>query len=903
MKIRNRALLGTAVICFATPGFAQSATTQEDSAQAAGTVASSQQDSTQSSQTPAPADRGVAETSTTAAPEQEGIGEIIVTAQRREENLQRVPISVSAFGAEDIKDKGLTELSRLEGLVPGFTFGRSGVEARPAIRGVRTENVGINADTTIGFFIDGIYQSRTSQGTLGFVDLERVEIQRGPQGTLYGRNTFGGNISLVTAQPRLNVVQLGTDVTIGSNNLLRASAFGNAPLGETVALRLVAGYEKSDGFVKNVRLDDNDLFDDNNRYLRASVLFEPNNRLKVTLKGEYASRKGAGGSAFGYKLIGTYFHVPSNQQLFNATPLLFSTRPSVQDGVIDAPLTIDAGQPIFARDDPYRVDNDFRADLQLRNKALTANVTYDLGPVALRSITGYIDFKTTRTQDTDFSGNQIGADLQYTAAKTFSQELQVVSGRGGPLDYVAGVYYFDDKLEDAFINQQFPQIIRNVQPNITRPAAGGFFSRNEGRTKSLAGYAQATYAFSDQLKFTAGGRYTRDRKDFRFANANSVLPLVNGLPVGTAITFDTLDIRIPESAYGSEGAATNCTYTTLPAPQPGFQCLASNTAVFTGATLNTAVFKKFTYRLAVDFQATPSNLLYASVANGFNSGGFNGSQAAVAAGAQTFQPQVVTAFEVGSKNRFFDRTLQLNLAAFYNRYSSLQEQRQIPVANTTTSIIENSGKARSYGAELEAIWKPVNPLTLTAALSYLNARYTEYNGPLPFGTSILVAAAGAPATILNGVTIAPAGQQRLFAPGYDCSPITGTGGAGQPGLAFACDLGGNRIAHSPTYSGALSAQYDIDLGGAGTLSPYAQLNFSSFFFGQPVNSILDRQEGFAKLDLRLTWDIDERFSVQGFVTNVTNKATATRFVFGGGGGLQASFAPPRLWGIRGSVRF
>ncbi len=889
MKIRNRALLGTAVICFATPGYAQSTTTTQDSAQSSATEASTQPDSAQSS--------------AAAAPQDGGIAEIVVTAQRREENLQRVPISVSAFTTEDIKARGLTDVSRLEGLVPGFTFGRSGVEARPAIRGVRTENVGINADTTIGFFIDGIYQSRTSQGTLGFVDLERIEVQRGPQGTLYGRNTFGGNISLVTAQPRLKVVELGTDVTIGSNNLVRASAFGNAPIGDTLALRLVAGYEKSDGFVKNVRLDDNDLFDDNNRYLRASLLFEPNDRLSVTLKGEYASRKGAGGSAFGYKLIGTYFHVPSNQQLFNATPLLFSTRPGVRDGVIDAPLTIDAGQPIFARDDPYRIDNDFRADLKLRNKALTANITYDLGPVSLKSITGYIDFKTTRTQDTDFSGNQIGADLQYTAAKTFSQEFQIVSGRGGPLDYVAGVYYFNDKLEDAFVNQQFTQIIRNVTPNITRPAAGGFFSRNEGHTKSLAGYAQASYAVTDQLKFTAGGRYTRDRKDFRFANANSVLPLVNGLPVGTAINFNTLNIPIPDSAFGSEGAPTNCTYTTLPAPQPGFQCLASNTTVFTGATLDTAVFKKFTYRLGVDYQLTPSNLLYASVANGFNSGGFNGSQAAVAAGAATFQPQVVTAFEAGSKNRFFDRTLQLNLAAFYNRYSSLQEQRQIPVANTTTSIIENSGKARSYGAELEAIWKPVSPLTLTAALSYLNARYTEYNGPLPFGTSILVPAPGAQATILNGITIAPAGQQRLFAPGYDCSPISGTGGSGQPGLAFSCDLSGNRIAHSPSFSGAVSAQYDFDLGSAGTLSPYAQLNFSSFFYGQPVNSVLDRQKGFAKLDLRLTWDINEKFSVQGFVTNVTNKATATRFVFGGGGGLQASFAPPRLWGLRGSARF
>jgi iron complex outermembrane receptor protein len=268
MSIRSRALLGTAVICIATPGYGQSTTTQQDRAQTSETAASTQQDSAQSAETAASTQQGAAQPSEAAAPQEGGIAEIIVTAQRREENLQRVPISVSAFTSEEIRARGLTDLSRLEGLVPGFTFGRSGVEARPAIRGVRTENVGINADTTIGFFIDGIYQSRTSQGTLGFVDLERVEVQRGPQGTLYGRNTFGGNISLVTAQPRLSVFELGTDVTIGSNNLVRATAFGNAPLGDTLALRLVAGYEKSDGFVKNVRLDDNDLFDADDRYLR-----------------------------------------------------------------------------------------------------------------------------------------------------------------------------------------------------------------------------------------------------------------------------------------------------------------------------------------------------------------------------------------------------------------------------------------------------------------------------------------------------------------------------------------------------------------------------------------------------------------------------------------------------------
>lgn len=832
-----------------------------------------------------------------------GIGEIIVTAQRREENLQDVPISVSAFGAEQIAKIGINDVSRLEGLVPGFTFGRSGVDARPAIRGVRTESVDVNADTTIGFFIDGIYQSRSSQGALGFIDLERVEVQRGPQGTLYGRNTFGGNISVVTAAPSTEGFMGGADITFGSYNQVRVTGFMNAPLGDTVAVRLAGGYEMSDGFVENINPAGGNLFDDDNSYFRAAIKFEPSDALTATFKFDYASRGGNGGSAFGYKLVGSYFYVPTNTQLFNATPVILNTRGGNRDGVIDAPLTIDAGVPLFAAGNPYLIDNDYQGSLDLKNYSGTANIAYDFGAVTFRSITGYSDFKTTRTQDNDFSGNQIGVDYQFTSAETFSQELQLLSNGSGPLEYVIGAYYFKDKLNGTFISQQFPQIIRNVTPNITRPTGSGFYQQLQAETRSLAFYGQASYSLSEQLKLTGGIRWTRDNKDFRFANANAVLPLVGGTTIdATAITLATGPI--PESSFGVMGGATNCTYVTIPLPQPGFQCLAANTTIFNGATFNTATFEKVTWRVGLDYQATDDNLLYVSASTGFSSGGFNGSQAAAALGRQTFAPQTVTAFEIGSKNRFADNTIQLNISAFYNRYSNLQEQRQIPVGNTTLSIIENSGRARSYGVEFEAIWRPVDALTINASFAYLNARYTQYDQvAAPFGTSILIPDALAPATIVNGVTVAPAGQRRLFAVGYDCGLIPGTGGVGQPGAAYGCNLAGNRIAHSPEYSGSVSIQYDIDLGSAGKLTPYAQLNFSGAFFGQAINSVLDRQPAFAKLDLRLTWEFDERFSLQAFVTNVTNEATATRFVYGGGGNLQASYAPPRLWGLRGSVKF
>ena len=837
------------------------------------------------------------------AAESSGIEEIIVTAQRREENLQDVPISVSAFNASEIAKKGLTDISRLEGLVPGFTFGRSGVDARPAIRGVRTENVDVNADTTIGFFIDGIYQSRSSQATLGFVDLERVEVQRGPQGTLYGRNTFGGNISIVTAQPSVDEAMGGGDITVGSNAQIRVTGYVNAPLGDTVAIRLAGGYEKSNGYVKNINPAGGNLFDDDNTYFRAAIMFKPDDRLTATFKFDHASRGGAGGSAFGYKLVGSYFYVPTNSALFNATPVILNTRGGNRDGVVDAPLTIDAGVPLFAPGNPYLIDNDYRGSLDLKSYSGTSNVAYDFGPVTFKSITGYSDFKTTRIQDTDFSGNQIGADYQFTSAKTFSQEVQLLSNGKGPFEYVVGAYYFKDKLNGTFINEQFPQIIRNVTPNITRPKAGGFYSQLRAETRSLAFYGQASYALTEQLKLTGGIRWTRDSKDFQFANAHAILPLVGAAVDTTAITLATGPI--PDSSFGVMGGTTNCTYVTIPLPRPGFQCLATNTTIFNGATFNTATFEKVTWRVGLDYQVADQNLLYASASTGFSSGGFNGNQNAAARGRETFAPQVVTAFEIGSKNRFADNTIQLNLSAFYNRFSALQEQRQIPIGNTTLSITENSGKARSYGVELEAVWRPVDALTLNASFAYLNAKYTQYDQvAAPFGTSLLVPDATATApTVVNGVTIAPAGQRRLFAVGYNCGLIPGTGGAGQPGAAYGCDLKGNRMAHSPEYSGSVSVQYDIDLGNAGKLSPYAQLNFSGAFFGHPINSILDRQPAFAKLDLRLTWEYDERFSVQAFVTNVTNKATATRFVYGGGNNLQASYAPPRLWGLRGSVKF
>ena len=836
---------------------------------------------------------------------------ITVTANRRVEDQQKVGVSVTALTGEALAERNVNDLQAMEGLVPGFTFGRSGVDARPAMRGVRTENVAVNGDTTIGFFVDGIYKSRAQQAMLGFVDVERLEIQRGPQGTLFGRNTFGGNIVITTNAPQLRTTEGSFNATFGNYGKKRADGAFNLPLGDKAAVRLAAVVERADGWVKNDFNPDAALFDQDLKYLRGSLRLQPASGVDIVLRADVSNVGGRGGSAFGYKLIGLYIDPASCQPLYNASFTAINSRGTLRDAVNDCTRTVGAGAgtganaagtgvdlgiPLFKPGDFYRINNDYRSMLKTKDRNLSAEASLRLPNFTLKSITGYADFESTRSQDGDFSSSATAYDQQRTAAKTLSQEFQILSEGTGPLGYVAGVYLFRDELEGEFINQQVPRTIRStaVPTPISLPQNGaGFYDFQRPETNSAAIYGQVSLRINEAFSVTGGLRHTRDTKAFRFANANSVLPLNSaGAPNGTLITLATPAPQ--DSAFGSVGV-TNCTGSNA---QPGFNCLpGTNTLV--GATYNDATFSKTTGRLSADWRVGPANLLYASLSNGFRSGGFNSGQALES--ARTFKPETVNALEIGAKNRFLDNTLQVNVAAFTNRYSELQEQRQIPIGATTVTIVFNAAKARANGLELETTWRATPAFTLGGSLSLLDAKYTSFpDVALPFGTSVLIAdpTQVTPQTDANGIVIAPTGQRRVFAPGYDCRVLPGTGGTGQPAAAFGCDLTGKRVPYSPETQIGAYIKYDIGLGSWGTLTPLVQLNYSSGYFGQSANSEAERQGAYTKADIKLNWRVSDTLALQAFVDNVGDKQTLTRFVWGGGPGLQASAAPPRTFGLR-----
>jgi iron complex outermembrane receptor protein len=723
-----------------------------------------------------------------------GIQDIIVTAQRRAENLQDVPLAVTALDADALAKNDIRDLSRVEVLTPGFSFGKSGSDARPAIRGVRTENVSSSGDPTIGFFVDNVYRSRASQANEPFVDVERVEVQRGPQGTLYGRNTFGGNVTISSATPR-NTLAAGGSLLYGSYDRMRGDAFINIPVTEGVQLRFSGLREKMDGYVKGTT-DNLDIMDRNTTYARATLRVAPTDAVEAIFRYSYWKETGTGGGAFGYRVGGILVNPTTGRFDINGQPYqLRYDLPRNGTPLLD-------GIPIDQRKLFYPGDTKLEQDLQ--QHSLSANISVELGPVVIRSITGYTDYEVFRNADNDFSLRLGAVDAQEDKLETFSQELQIASAdNAARFQWIAGLFYYNDDITTSFFSS-CPTGARNTPSCV--------FAAGLPRTRSHAAFGQASYwLIPDRLRFTAGVRYTEDKKLVRRANA-TLSPnqrILDVLPTGQEI-----DLR----------------------------------------------FDRTTYRVNGEYHLTDQNMIYATYSTGFRSGGFNAGVFTNPALQGAFGPEDVDAYEIGSKNRFLDNRLQLNISAYRNNFTNLQVQNQFlittPTGTTTTSIILNAAEAHSQGIEIELEAVPVKNLNIAVSGTLMEAKFDDYrNVPAPSNYSGFL------------------------------------------------DLSGNDIPYAPSWKFTGLLSYDIELGTSGTITPQATLLWSDGYFNTDNNTVLDRQDSFAKLDLRLGWTSgDERFSAEAFVNNVTNKITLNRGTFGSRG-LNTSYDAPRMYGVRVGAKF
>jgi iron complex outermembrane receptor protein len=884
------------------------------------------------------------------APEQDtqttgAVDDIVVTAQRREESLQDVPLSIVAIGREELANRNVVDASRLEQIAPGLRLGRSGADLRPAIRGIYTESIQGNADPRIGFYIDEIYQSRTSQTGVPFVDLERVEVQKGPQGTLYGRNSYGGNIALATAKPS-DRIEGGVSMLVGNYDRVLADGYFNLPIADDLAVR-VAGYvERRDGFIKSVTAPGfADLDDRNQQYVRGSLRWAPaGSGLEIILRASHWNDDSKGNGTFNAKAIGQFidpklitapggtltvggatFTFPNG---YNGRSFQGEFRPfgTFRDGIPDF-NGIDIGYPVLG---PYLVLHDAPSRQKIRSTQLSAIINFDVSDsIRLRSITGYNTFDASRSTDNDGTAADYGIGYFLTENKAFSQELQLQSTGDGPLSYTIGGYYLNDEVPDAFLSgrtrnystanalatggyplyfgSNFTTLPSAGGPNpagpstafITPNASDAFNPLSWARTISYAAYGQVSYTFADRLTITGGLRYTVDDKDLRSALATPGVFAAAGTYIAYRPTTDF-----------------NRTCDGVTSADPVLSTAAPNIVANALTTrCGQKTFRYFTWRAAVDYKINEDVMVYASYSTGKHSGGFSYSPISNTAGQPLppYDTEGVTAYEVGMKGTFFDRKLQFNLAAFYNLFTDLQVQTSFPnplVPNSVITLLSNGAKSKAPGVDLSIVAVPIPRLRLNLSVNYLRAR----DDPFPVsvtnnGICGIVAPGGTCTTrpevqlgYLGGILPNPVSNPELFV------PILGANGqqvvAG--GVPQFTALGYNtpqRVQNTPDISAQFGMSYEAELGDGSKLVPEVQVLFSgNYLLSRAFPNYL--QEEYTKTELRLTYrTADDRLSLQAFVENLEDEATIGRVTVASGGGFAGSYAPPRTWGLRLGYRY
>jgi len=872
--------------------------------------------------------------------------QIVVTAQRRMEPLQAVPLSVSALSGAQIKNANVTTPERLEQLVPGLRMGRSGSDVRPAMRGTYTENVSATSDPRFGIYVDDIYQSRTSQ-VPPIVDLARVEVQKGPQGTLYGRNSFGGNLVFHSALPT-DQLEGGLDLSIGKFTRHRVEGFLNVPISEGIAVRFAGLTERTRGYVENIG-SGNDLGGESQKFLRGTVRIAPPSipALEVVLRASYTDLGGEGQGGFGQKFLGTLvdtslirapgqsvtyngitYALPLgfNGSSFTGTPLNVDSR--FRDGIPDV-NGADVGIPVPS--DPYKVNyagDIFRKGSQQQYSAI---INYDVGPVRLRSISSFADFDLIRTGNS-LTPVLLNYSYQQTLAKTYTQELQVLSNdeKSGPLQWIVGAYFFNDTARDrsvtnvnrdyatvtAPVGQQYYPFGFTLLPTLVPIGVGlnqrtGFdsFSAFEQKTRSTAAYGQLSYTLMEKLTLTGGLRYTRDEKSVLSSRFNTS-------PTGVDAYFahsidDPVDYAcggfIPANSISVSASATAV------AQAYNFVC-ANNTYSYSN------------YRLAADYKLNRDHMVYTSYSTGTHAGGFNSGAVGIG-GVPTllpFAPERVRAFEIGSKNTLFNRMLTLNAAAYINDYTDLHAQTSIPNPNSpltsVIALVQNVGKDRAYGLDLEAVLRPTRDLRMTMAYNYLNAKQIDYavntfnfGGGASFcggATPSCVAATGEGNTVQGTPFPNARTDPNRFVPVLDANGnqiISGgvpqvryvLAGTGRDGTKYTA-----KRAFSPEHTFQFGLAYTIGLGGAGTLTPEIQTYYNAGYILTDLTPEYGNNDAFTKTDLRVTYrSLDGTYTVQAFVNNIEDKATITRAVYSNHRSLLVTYAPPRSYGVTVGLRF
>jgi iron complex outermembrane recepter protein len=599
-----------------------------------------------------------------------GLEEIVVTARKREERLQETPIAITAFSAEGMEARGVQRVSDVAAFTPNVVFNTtaniasSNSIAVVYIRGVGQDDFTMAIDPGVGIYLDGVYIARSAGSVLEALDFERVEVLRGPQGTLFGRNTIGGAISITTRKPG---DELGGKFSaeLGKDAMRFFQGQVNIPVNPTLSIGLSVLSKQRDGYVKALQPGIKDFGDEDKLAGRASLRWTPSDNFEVNLAIDGTrQREQAAPLSLVAVNENALFTVLYNQSVGgDCFPVPNRNNPACYSQYyVRAPFETFADfkstNPLINNDIPLALSPQTLLDVWGISGSAEWNVT---DAFTLKSITAYRKTRSDYTRDTDMSPLPLAQAVQRGDYDQISQELQAL-GRSfdDKLKWILGLYYFKETGGSQDVVEFFVIPLRS----------GGRYKND-----SYAAFGQFTYDVTDQFSVTAGMRYTKDRK--RYTPDGVVLgPNFFGIPTGTRLS-------------------------------PQIEAKNFNSA--------------WTPYFNLSYRPTDAAMLYASFSKGFKGGGFTQRVFPPLPEVPAHRPETVEVYEAGFKTEWLDNRLRLNGAAFYNNYKDVQ----VLVNRGVAPVTENAATARIKGFELEATAVPMENMTIDASLGYVDAKYLE----------------------------------------------------------------------------------------------------------------------------------------------------------------------------------
>jgi len=790
---------------------------------------------------------------------EEDDGVIIVTATRRAEDVQDIPIAVTAVSPEQLERQGVVNVTQISQVSPSFSTSNAQNTAGTnvlRIRGVGTTSNNIGFESAVGIFIDGAYQSRPGVALSEFVDIERVEVLRGPQGTLFGRNTSAGALNITTKRPDLNEFGGFANATYGNFDNIGIQAAINAPLiQDTLALRVTGAYRKRDGFISVVNGPGNEIGRSNELdqfLLRGQLGYESAGGVKVRLIGDYSEING--------NCCAPVELLQSPLQTGGVFGLAGLGAAGGQFQPNGATTPFDITNAERALDDRI-ASQSFVPTNALNQWGITGEIEFPLGDNAdVIYIGSYREFNSRSTSDSDFTaldlfnvGNVNGAATNGdgTNIDTMTHELRIQGDAfGGALSWLVGAYYSNEDIDQtvfASLGSQWDQFVNAL----LIPSTGGFggaplalFSggTNPAGTSSTNRFTQDSKSFSvfthntlevvDGLKLTVGLRYSDESKDGAFqqiaSNPGACPGIVNNAAGGPLAVGQP---RIPGALIPTI-LITGCFPFVAPA-----DLAASAVLPLPRTFADTFEDEELIYTGKVSYEFAAPITVYASFTHGYKSGGFNLDTTAAIGGADPrFASEEVDAYEVGFKGKFIDNAVTLNVAAFIEEFTNFQ------VLEFTGAQFQtfNVPRAESVGVEIETVIRPSDNFTINGGLTIIDAKYPND-----------CATAADPLRVQN-----LCGAQLTNAP-----PVVGILGA-----TYTNDIGEN-------LSFFLNGQVRMESDRRTSTQPSTPPTTAAALGNTPLLPF-DIQDGNAKINLRAGFGSqDETWSIEAFVNNLTDVVT------------------------------